>query len=279
MNIATENRSKELVVALEAAERASEIARDYFGKQIETEHKVVESKSQGLVTKADLDAEKLIIDIVKSSFPDHSFLAEESASEPTTDGQLWVIDPIDGTNNFAHGIPHFSVSIAYCEDGETKCGVVANPLSHEFCWAEQGGGAWLNNQQVQVGTESTLQEVIAGTGFYYDRDEMVDATLSVMKELFYRDIRGIRRFGSAALDLCYVGLGRFGVYFEYRLSPWDFAAGKLFVEEAGGRTTNCAGEKITIKPTSMLATNGRLHETVLELTRPKNNPAFYSDPQ
>ena len=123
--------------------------------------------------------------------------------------------------------------------------------------------------------ETSLQEVIGVTGFYYERNETIDVTLKVMRELFDRDIRGIRRFGSAALDLCHVGLGRFGVYFEYRLEPWDYAAGKLFVEEAGGRTSNCAGDEISIATTSMLATNGLLHETMLEVTRPYDKPEFY----
>lgn len=276
MTAETQTMSEQLAVALEAANRASEIIRKYFGQRLEREHKVVASKSQGLVTKADVEAEQLIIDMIKSRFPGHNFLAEESGPSAPAGGQLWVIDPLDGTNNFAHGIPHFSVSIAYCEDGQTRCGVIANPISGEVCWAQQGGGAWLDDRRVCVGQEKTLEETIAVTGFYYDRGAMMKATLAVIEELFNRNIRGIRRFGSAALDLCYVGLGRFGAYYEYRLSPWDFAAGKLFVEEAGGQVTSCAGNPVQLRPTSLLATNGHLHAQVLDITQPLDQPSFYS---
>ena len=276
MTTDTKTISDELVMALEAADRACETIRDFFGRQVAREHKIVSSESQGLVTRADVEAEQLIINMIKNRFPDHNFLAEESGASSSIAGPLWVIDPLDGTNNFAHGIPHFSVSIAFCEDGETKCGVVANPVSGEICWAQQGGGAWLDDRQVAVGQETSLEETIAVTGFYYDRGEMMKATLNVIEELFNRNIRGVRRFGSAALDLCYVGLGRFGAYYEYRLSPWDFAAGKLFVEEAGGTVTTCAGDPVQLQPTSMLATNGHLHSQVLEITQPLDKPSFYS---
>ena len=276
MEPSSQPKSENLDVALKAAEAACEIIRQHYGQQIERTNKVVSSQSLGLVTQADLDAEQAIIEIIRSHYPDHNFLAEEGHAQQSTEGQLWVIDPVDGTNNFAHGLPHFSVSIAYCEDGQTQCGVVANPVNGEICWAERGRGAWLGNRRVHVSSEKTLADTIAVTGFYYDRGAMIDATLATMRELFDLDIRGIRRFGSAALDLCYVGLGRFGVYFEYRLSPWDYAAGKLFVEEAGGLATSCAGKEIGLHPTSMLATNGHLHDAVLQVTRNRDNPKFYS---
>ena len=145
-----------------------------------------------------------------------------------------------------------------------------------MCIRDRGRGAWLGDQRVSVSDEKTLQDTIAVTGFYYDRGEMIDVTLSTVRQLFDRNIRGIRRFGSAALDLCYVGLGRFGGYFEYRLNPWDYAAGKLFVEEAGGKTTNCAGDEIGLSTSSMLATNGHLHSDFLEVTKQHDDPKFYS---
>ena len=273
-------KSKQLQVAFEAADRASEIIRKYFGQQFDQQHKFVSDQSQGLVTQADIEAENVIIEVIKGQFSGHRFLAEESSpgesSNDSADGQLWVIDPLDGTNNFAHGIPHFSVSIAYCEDQQIQCGVVANPLTGEVCWAERGRGAWLGDQRVTVGSEKSIEETIAVTGFYYDRGTMIDATLAAMRSFFDHDIRGIRRFGSAALDLCFVGLGRFGIYFEYRLSPWDYAAGKLFVEEAGGKATSCVGSEIGIAPTSMLATNGHLHDSALAITREFDQESFYA---
>lgn len=221
-----------------------------------------------MLTVADVEAEKAIIESIKSRFPDHEFLAEESAGEKAIDLQsrnLWVIDPLDGTNNFAHGIPHFAVSIAYYENAKPILGVIHNPISDDWYIAGQGRGAWYNGVQATVNDHRQLSETMIGVGFYYDRGEMMRATLAAVNTLFEQQIHGIRRMGTAALDLVQVGLGRFGGYFEYKLKPWDFAAGRLFVEEAGGTVTDCSGAPLKLQPSTILATNRNLHQTILEI--------------
>ncbi len=262
-------KSETLETALAAAQAASDIIQSYAANGFHSETKIVDDTALGLVTKADLEAEQCIVETLRSKYPKHAFLAEESHANTETCEHLWIIDPLDGTNNFAHGIPHYSVSIAYYHDGQPKCGVIANPSNGEVFWAERGRGAWLNERQVSVSSESSIEEAIVATGFYYDRGQMMKETLTSIEKLFENNIRGIRRFGSAALDLAYVGCGRYTAFFEYQLFPWDFAAGRLFVEEAGGKTTNCIGEPIPLQSTTMLATNGHLHREVLNLVNLK----------
>jgi myo-inositol-1(or 4)-monophosphatase len=258
-------QSAALKTALKAADSASKVIQNFAQQGFDQETKIVGDTELGLVTKADLEAEKCIVDCIKSDFPDHAFLAEESLADTQIAQHLWIIDPIDGTNNFAHGIPHYSASIAYYVDGIAQCGVVANPATGEVFWTEKGRGAWLGDRQVHVSKEASLNEAIIATGFYYDRGQMMKETLQSIEKLFDANIRGIRRFGSAALDLAYVGCGRYSAFFEYQLFPWDFAAGKLFVQEAGGITTNCYGDDIPLQSTTMLATNGLIHEQALQI--------------
>ncbi|MEM9410779.1 MAG: inositol monophosphatase family protein, partial [Planctomycetota bacterium] len=261
------NDSTQLEVAKKAALDAAEIIQVYARRGFETETKVVNRTELGLVTKADLDAERSIIEAIQSHFPDHTILSEESHPEAALTEHLWVIDPLDGTNNFAHGIPHYSVSIAYSQHGIVQCGVVINPATGEMFWAEQGKGAWLGELPIQVSVEETLQQSMLATGFYYDRGQMMRETLATIETLFENNIRGIRRFGSAALDLCFVASGRFTGFFEYTLFPWDFAAGLLIAEEAGGKVSDCAGHPIQLQRTSMLATNEKIHQVLLNVTQ------------
>lgn len=260
-------KSDRLRVAIDAALEAAEVIESFknagsMATATASETKVVQGAAMGLVTEADLAAESAIIKKIRTHYPDDCFLAEESHAEIFQAEQLWVIDPIDGTNNFAHGIPHYSVSIAFYESGVARCGVITNPATGELFVAEQGRGAWLNDRRVTVSGSQQLTDSIVATGFYYDRGEMMKATLSTINDLFEQNIRGIRRFGSAALDLAYVGAGRYDAFFEYYLSPWDFGAGKLFVEEAGGKVTNCGGGEIGLQPTHLLATNHSLHDEI-----------------
>ena len=255
-------KSDRLKIAIEAALDAAEIIQSFANTPSNAatpQTKVVEGEAMGLVTEADLAAESAIIKKIQSHFPDDCFLAEESHTKVSSTNRLWVIDPIDGTNNFAHGIPHYSVSIAFYTDGVASCGVIANPATGELFVAEQGRGAWLNDERVSVSSTDKLSDSIVSTGFYYDRGDMMKATLATIQALFEQNIRGIRRFGSAALDLAFVGAGRYDLFFEYYLSPWDFGAGKLFVEEAGGKVTNCGGDSIGLTPTPLLASNRLLH--------------------
>ena len=178
-----------------------------------------------------------------------------------------MIDPLDGTNNFANGIPHFAVCAAYYRSGVAHCGVILDPMRGDLFTVEQGQGAYWNQERVHVCQSDQLNQTMLAVGFYYDRGPMMQATLKAIEELFQQNIHGIRRFGTAALDLVQVGLGRFGGVFEYELSPWDFAAARLFVEEAGGKITTCQGQRLPLEKTSVLATNGLLHDLMLPIVK------------
>src|SRR5262249_2850138 len=162
-----------------------------------------------------------------------------------------VVDPLDGTNNFAHRIPHCAVSIAYHRSGQPVCGVIYNPFRDDWHVAVRGKGATHYGRRAEVSDHTRLNEVLVGVGFYYDRGAMMEATLAAIGDLKRRQVHGTRRFGTASLDLCMVGLGQFGAYFEYELSPWDFAAGRLFVEEAGGRVTTARGAPLPLARSSV----------------------------
>lgn len=255
----------EMETAIASATIGSNIVAGYFKQGIESSHKMVGLESEGLVTRADLESEQAIVAEIRKTFPDHNFLGEESFSDDTASEHLWIIDPLDGTNNFAHGIPRFAISVAYYRSGVAHCGVVVNPVTGELFSAEQGRGAFNNGVPSRVNRHTRLDQTMIAAGFYYDRGKMMQATLAAIGDLFLHNIQGIRRFGAASLDLIDVGLGRFGGYFEFTLSPWDFAAAKLFVEEAGGRVTTCAGGPLPLSKSSLLASNGLLHDRLLEV--------------
>lgn len=257
-----------LDVARAAAEAGAAVVQRYYREGVAIRSK----ESYNLVSDADIESEQAIVRVLKAAFPDHHILGEEEHAASTDAEHLWLVDPLDGTNNFAHKIPHFAVSIAYYHQGEAVCGVITNPISGDWFQAVRGEGATWNGHAARVAEERQLRETLVGVGFYYDRGAMMRATLRAMEELFERHVHGIRRFGTAALDLCAVGLGRFGAYFEYELSPWDFAAGRLFVEEAGGVVTTCDGAPLPLAKSSLLAANKPLHPAVLEIVR-KHHPA------
>ena len=250
-----------LAVAKQAAQAGGRIVADYFRDGV-----TVRSKApHNLVTDADIDSERAIASVIRKAFPQHAILGEESHRAPANAPHLWVVDPLDGTNNFAHGVPQFAVSIAYCKDGIIECGVVWDPIQADWYVAQRGHGAFHNEQRVEVASHDRLDQVLIGVGFYYDRGEKMTATLAAMRDLFGQNIHGIRRFGAAALDLCHVGTGRFGAFFEYELSPWDFAAGQLFVTESGGRVTTCSGNTLPLIRSSVLASNGFLHAAMQKI--------------
>jgi myo-inositol-1(or 4)-monophosphatase len=178
---------------------------------------------------------------------------------------------LDGTNNFAHGIPHFAVSVAYYQNGNAMSGAILDPMRGDLFIAEKGQGAYWNGNKIQVCESKSLEQTMIAVGFYYDRGPMMRATLKAIEELFQQNIHGIRRFGTAALDLVQVGLGRFGGFFEYELSPWDFAAARLFLEEAGGRITTCTGQELPLEKTSVLASNGLIHDSMLAIVSKHSN--------
>lgn len=254
-------------VAKKAAVAAGEIIQKYYAIA-PSRDKIDQTKATyNLVTQADLEAEAAIREIIQSEFPGESFWGEESGKSQTDSPYLWVIDPLDGTNNFAHRVPHYSVSIGLLANGVREVGIVFDPNLNEMFVAVRGEGATVNGEQVRVSSRASLNESLLAVGFYYDRGRMMEKTLDAIRELFYQNIHGIRRFGSAALDLCYIGCGRFEGFFEYQLEPWDFAAGALFVEEAGGKVTRCNGEKLEMQRSTLLASNGLIHQEMLEIVR------------
>lgn len=253
----------ELAIAEAAARAGGDVAARYFRDGVTMRSKDVAN----LVSDADVEAEHAIAAAIRRAYPDHAILGEEAHQADAAADHLWVVDPIDGTNNFAHGIPHFAVSVAYYQRGEARCGVVFNPVRVEWFTAVRGQGAFHDGRPARVQAATRLDEAIVGVGFYYDRGAMMEATLAAIGDLKRRQIHGIRRFGTASLDLVAVGLGQYGAYFEYELSPWDFAAGRLFVEEAGGLVTTARGEPLPLAKTSVLASNGPLHPAALEIIR------------
>ncbi len=255
----------ELAIAKEAAAKAGGVLADFFKQGLDARTKPGDA-SYNLVSDADVQAERAIIDVLTEAFPDHSIFGEEERKDCLDAEHLWVIDPLDGTNNFLHGMPHFAVSIGYFHNGTPQCGVVFNPARDDWYTARRGCGAEHNGRPLRVSPCTSLDQVLAGVGFYYDRGVMMRSTLAAVQDLFEQQIHGIRRMGTAALDLCMVGTGQFGAFFEYQLSPWDFAAGRLFVEEAGGVVTTCAGDTLPLEVTTVLAASPGLHNQVLEIT-------------
>jgi len=242
------------------AKQAGVILRAHYGNQQRITHKTSQTD---LVTEMDHASEKFILDHLRSRYPDHEIVAEESGQHGQNDLQTWYVDPLDGTVNYAHGIPIFAVSIAYSENGQVKLGVVFDPMRDECFSAERGKGAWLNGQSIHVAQAEELANSLLVTGFPYDTWSAKENNLDNYARFTVRS-QGVRRLGSAALDLCYVAAGRFDGFWELRLSPWDVAAGGLIAEEAGALVTNITGERdyLTAVP-SILAANAALHPQML----------------
>jgi myo-inositol-1(or 4)-monophosphatase len=257
---------------LEVARRAALAGGDVVARCFRKGVAVRQKAASNLVSDADVESEQVIVDVIKRVFPDHAVLGEESHRDEADSEHLWVVDPLDGTNNFAHRIAHFAISIAYYQGGRPECGVVYNPLRGDWFVAARGRGAFHNERRARVSASRRLDEILVGVGFYYDRGAMMEATLTAIGDLFRRSIHGVRRFGTASLDLCMVGIGAFGAFFEYELSPWDFAAGRIFVEEAGGRVTTCRGEALPLSRTTLLASNGQVHEAMRAVVEPHIPP-------
>jgi myo-inositol-1(or 4)-monophosphatase len=250
------------VVAIQAALQAGELLKKGFGTRFEISTK---EGIQNLVTEYDKTSEKKIIATILSHFPHHAFLAEESGKTGRKKAPvIWIIDPLDGTVNFAHHIPHFSISIAAAIDKKIVLGVVYHPLLNELFVAEKGKGAYLNGNRLQVSKTRSFKNAILATGFPYNVHENPLHCINRFAEMTGLGIP-IRRLGSAAIDLSYVAAGRFDAYWEVTLHPWDIAAGKLLVEEAGGKVTHYDGtaHRIFCHDT-LLSSNGLLHEKMIE---------------
>jgi len=245
--------------AAELARQAGDLLRQAYGQAIQAEHK----GEVDLVTEHDLRAERLLTQALREAYPGDGILAEEGGQSGSGD-LTWVVDPLDGTTNFAHGVPLFCVSIACLRDHKPLLGVVYDPLRDELFAAIAGGGVVMNDRPVRVSTTPSLDQSLLVTGFPYDIRTNPDNNLDHYARFAVLSL-GVRRLGSAALDLAYVACGRFDGFWEFRLSPWDFAAGMLLVREAGGTVTRAdGGPDLFAEPTSILATNGRIHEAMLE---------------
>ncbi len=215
-----------------------------------------------LVTEMDLRSEEIIVEGIAQHFPRHQILAEEAGLRGEEGEYVWVIDPLDGTTNYAHGYRFFSVSIALQQRGRTVLGVIYDPVTDEMFSALEGGGARLNGAPITVSRESSLEDSMICTGFSY-QDEGIRQNLQLFNHLIGLT-RAIRRDGSAALDLCYVACGRFDGFWELHLSPWDVAAGMLIIEEAGGTASRFDGSPCTIHDQELLASNGGIHGRMIE---------------
>ncbi|HXF99195.1 MAG TPA: inositol monophosphatase family protein, partial [Bacteroidota bacterium] len=225
-----------------------------------------QGEERNLVSEIDKGSEERIIGIIRRHYPNHAILAEESGASTSSSDYKWVIDPLDGTTNFLHGVPIFCVTIAVEYKGEIVAGVVYDPNLDELFTAEKGSGAYLNGRRLSVSTTSRLIESLLVTGFPYDIARNPQNAIGHFVN-FLIEARGIRRLGSAALDLSYVAAGRFDGFWEVNLNPWDMAAGMLFVREAGGRVTDFAGEESTIYKNQVLASNGHIHDAMLAVLR------------
>ncbi|MFG0290373.1 MAG: inositol monophosphatase family protein [Rhodopirellula sp. JB044] len=257
-----------LDTAIAASRAGGAILRRYFEEGVTMRNKSGDGgKSYDLVSDADEESEQVIASIIREAFPDHELLGEESLQGDVDSKNLWIIDPLDGTNNFAHRIEHFAVSIGYYENGEAKAGAIYNPIHDDLYTTVHGQGAFRNGERVCVSSTDQLGQAMIGCGFYYDRGSMMQATLAAIEECFSHHIHGIRRFGTASLDLCMVGCGKLEGFFEYNLSPWDFAAGSLFVTEAGGQITDARAGKLPMSSTSVVASNSHLHSALTEITQ------------
>jgi myo-inositol-1(or 4)-monophosphatase len=217
-----------------------------------------------LVTEMDHRAEAAVIEILEMAFPDHGILTEESKGREGSGSYRWILDPLDGTTNYAHGYPFFCVSLALEKDGQIIWGIIYDPLREELFAAEAGRGATVNGKALHVSATRNIEQSFLCTGFPYDMRESSEDNLRYFSR-FAKTVQAIRRDGSAALDLCYVAMGRFDGFWEMKLNPWDVAAGSLIVTEAGGRVTDFSGNHFSIHGQEILASNGFIHDEMLRV--------------
>lgn len=252
--------------AIDIAREAGATLMEYFGADPAVRHK----GTVDLVTDADLASEQIITRAIADAYPDHAIMAEEGSPDAATSSAFrWIIDPLDGTTNFVHGLPLFCISIGLQSGGETVLGVVYNPAMDELFAAQLGGGATLNGTPITVSATADLQQALFVTGFPYDHDDLYHGSFDLFHAL-YSLTRGGRRLGAAALDCCYVAAGRFDFFYEANLKPWDICAGDLICREAGGITSDWVtsdlkGGSMPLDGRRVLLSNGHLHAAVLEV--------------
>ncbi len=252
-----------LDTAIDAAKAAGEILMRAYEKP-----KQIEFKAEvDLVTETDRASERLIIEKILAQYPQHAIVAEESGARKTGSDYRWIIDPLDGTTNYAHDLPLFSISIALEYKKEIIVGVVYDPARPELFYAEKGSGAFLNGKPIAVSSVNDLNRALLVTGFPVQKREQAERNIEVFRAFTLRS-QGVRRLGSAALDLCYVACGRFEAHWEFRLHAWDTAAGSRILTEAGGRISDFGGETFDPFGTETLATNGKIHESMMQVLKP-----------
>ncbi len=247
-------------LAILAAQSAGKLVRTSIGTI--TPDDVQDKRPFDYVTAVDKACERLIIDLIRKHYPEHEILAEESGNSPQKNSFRWIIDPLDGTTNFIHHFPHSGVSIALEQENEIILGVVYDPYRDELFWAERGGGAFCNGKPIAVSNHARLSHCLIATGFPFKNKELIDRYLSVLAAIFMA-VSGIRRTGSAALDLTYVACGRFDGFFELQLSLWDIAAASLIVQEAGGKITDFEGHENRLQSGNIIASNSLIHQFML----------------
>lgn len=249
LNIATTAARKAGNIIVRALERVNEL-------------ELTQKQNNDFVTEIDVQAEQAIIEIIRKNYPFHGILAEESGSLPGEE-TVWIIDPLDGTTNFIHGLPHFCVSIAVQQKGRIEHGLIYDPMRHEFFTASRGAGAHLNNRRLRVSSRTTLQGSLLATGFPFRNPARVPSYMQTLQSLLTQ-VAGVRRAGSAALDLAYVAAGRFDGYWEYDLGAWDIAAGSLMVQEAGGLVSDDKGTEQYLQTGNVIAGNPKIFKAILQ---------------
>lgn len=254
-----------LTTAVKAARRAGQIITR--ASQDVDLLKVSSKRQNDFVTEVDRAAEDAIVGILREAYPDHAILAEESGESGPESEYRWIIDPLDGTTNFIHGMPQYAVSIALEHRGQMQSAVVFDPVRNEMFTASRGRGAFLNDRRIRVSRRAKLGEALLGTGFPYRVWDHVDAYLGMFKSLMEKT-SGLRRPGAAALDLAYVACGRFDGFFEIGLSPWDIAGGSLLVSEAGGLVGNLQGEAGYMESGNLVAATPRIYPAILQAIEP-----------
>jgi myo-inositol-1(or 4)-monophosphatase len=250
--------SETLSAACDIARAAGGILMEFYRRRVRVEYK----GDADIVTEADRTSEKYIISQLREMFPEHSVVAEEGGGYQRDSGYIWYIDPLDGTTNFAHSFPVFAVSMGLELNGEMVLGVVYDPTRNEMFAAEKGKGATLNGEPMRVSSVGTLKEALVATGFPSQRRHL-NPNIHFYHQ-FNLNSHGVRRPGSAATDLAYVAAGRLDAFWEFKLHPWDVAAGKLLVAEAGGKVSDAEGATHTMHSTAVLASNGLLHDQVVQ---------------
>lgn len=257
-----EDLSKYIEVMFEAAEEAAKIQMQYFNTDFEIGRK---KNYSDLVTEVDKHSEAKIIEIIHRHFPLHNVLGEEGGDLQKNSDYLWIVDPIDGTVNYAHSVPIFCVSIAMEVKGEVVLGAVQSPMTREKFWAEKGNGAYLNDKRISVSDVDSLRDSLLVTGFPYGAKENSDHCIDHFVNFIKLGLP-VRRLGSAALDICYLACGRFEGFWEVDLNAWDVAAAYLILLEAGGKVTNFKGEPYSIYNKQILASNGKkVHEEMIKV--------------